>query len=210
MLRSVHVQMTRLALDGLFSERALQVIIRANVGMDAVWNQIGRHELHFDDNAFERSYAYLAGQRACIQPALEAGTPRVAWQAFGRLTHTAQDFYSHSNYVDLWAARHQPGRLPPADQIDPVDRDLMNNPALHSGRIHLPLEILSYVPVVGAWMVKSAPSDSHARMHRDSAARGPLFEYAFQAAVRRTRQEYDELTHALPAPLLAQFRELPG
>lgn len=210
MLQAVHVQMMHLALDGLFSARAVGVMIRANLGVDALWNQLGRHELHFDANAFEASYAYLGRQRALIRSALEAGKPELAWQAFGRLTHTAQDFYSHSNYVDLWMVTHPPGRLPPAPQIEALDEAVIRSPALRSGKINLPLEALCYVPLVGPWVRRLAPHDSHAHMNLDSSARGPMFDYAFHAAVKRTRAEYEAATRALPAELLLRFRDLPS
>lgn len=210
MLPGVHVQMMRRALDGLISARALRVMIRANVLVDAIWNQLGRHELHFDDNSFEKAYACMAEERARIQPALESGKPEAAWQAFGRLTHTAQDFYSHSNYVDLWIARHPEGRVPAAAQIDPLDEVLIASPALHSGRPYLPLGFLSFIPIVGRWVDPLLPRDAHAHMHLDSAARGPMFEYAFEAAVKRTRLEYDRLARSLPAPLFDRFRDLPA
>ncbi|MFH1185754.1 MAG: hypothetical protein V1755_12070 [Chloroflexota bacterium] len=208
MLRPVHAEMMHRALDGFFSARALKAIIVANVQVDTVWNQLGRHELHFDDNAFEKAHAYLADQRRRIESALEAGKPEGAWQAFGRLTHAAQDFYAHTNYVDLWVACQPEGLAPPASQIDPLDEDLVGSPALRSGKAYLPLGLLSFVPVIGPWADRLLPPDSHAHMHLDSAARGPMFEYAFQAAVKRTRLEYDLLTKTLTAPLLVRFRDL--
>jgi len=210
MLQSVHAKVMRLALDGVFSTRALKIMIQANVRVDAVWNQLGRHELHFDDNAFEKSYAYLAEQRGRIQPALEAGLPERAWQAFGRLTHTAQDFYSHSNYMDLWLACQPPGMVPAAGEIDPLDESLVNSPALRSGKPYLPLGLLRFIPIAGQWLDPLLPRDSHAHMHLDSAGRGPMFEYAFQAAVKRTRAEYDALKRALAPALLIRFRDLPA
>jgi hypothetical protein len=200
--------MTRRALSELFSARALRVMITANVWVDAPWNQFGRPGLHFDDNAFEQSYAFLDDQRSRIRPALEAGKTAAAWHAFGRLTHTAQDFYSHSNYVDLWVACQPEGMAPPAAQIDPLDSDLVNSPALRSGKPYLPLGLLSFLPVVGPLADRFLPLDSHAHMHLDSAARGPMFEYAFEAAVKRTRREYDLLAGMLPAPLVEDFRDL--
>jgi hypothetical protein len=197
------------ALDGLCSVRALGVMIRGNVMVDAVWNQFGRHELHFDDNAFEAAYAYMAEEQARVQTALEAGKTAGAWRAFGRLTHTAQDFYSHSNYVDLWIACHPDGRVPAPAQIDPFDEDLINSPALRSGRPYMPLGLLSFIPIVGRWFTPLLPRDSHAHMNLDSAARGPMFEYAFQAAVKRTRLEYDRVARSLSTPLLDRFRDLP-
>jgi hypothetical protein len=208
MLQGVHVEMMNAALDGLVSTHALKLMIKANVGVDAIWNQLGRHELHFDDNAFEESYRYMDEQRKLIRPALEAGEPEDAWSAFGRLTHTAQDFYSHSNYVDLWMAGHPPGGTPPAAAIEPLDGALLNSPALRSGRINLPLELLAYLPVIGSWIERIAPHDSHASMHLDSAARGPKFEYAFEAAVKRTRREFDEQAQTLPGSLWVQFCDL--
>jgi hypothetical protein len=208
MLPSVHAAILRRALEGLFTRQALNSIIASNSRMDAPWNQLGHDELHFDNNAFDRSNAYIAGQRALIRPALEAGRPRHAWQAFGRLTHTAQDFYSHSNYVVLWLARNPNGKLPGATEIDPLDAGIMKSPALHSGRPHMPLGALSFVPGISKWVERLLPPDSHAHMNLDSAARGPAFEYAFQAAIKRTLNEYVLLTNALSEPLVTQFRGL--
>lgn len=210
MLQAVHVEMMHAALDELVSTRALKLMIKANVGVDAIWNQVGHHELHFDDNAFEKSYRYMDAQRNLIRPALEAGEPEEAWRAFGRLTHTAQDFYSHSNYIDLWLAAQHPGSTQPAAAIEALDEALLNSPALRSGSINLPLEVLAYLPVVGSWIERIAPPDSHAGMHLDSAARGPRFEYAFQAAVKRTRWEFDQRVQTLPAALRARFCDLPA
>lgn len=208
MLVAVHADMMRRALEGCVSARALRRMIRANVQVDAIWNQLGRHELHFDDSAFGKAYAYLAKQRSRIQPALEAGNYAAAWDAFGRLTHTAQDFYSHTNYVDLWVACQPDGMAPPASQIDPLDDTLVNSPALRSGKAYLPLGLLSFVPIIGPWVDRLLPADSHARMHLDSAARGPMFEYAFQAGVKRTRLEFEGVRHALPGGLMARFSDL--
>jgi hypothetical protein len=205
MLVAVHVEMMRQALESLVSIRALRRMIDANVAVDAIWNQLGRHELHFDDNAFDKAYAYLSEQQGRIRPALEAGKAESAWDAFGRLSHTAQDFYSHTNYVDLWVACQPDGMVPPASQIDPLDEILVNSAALRSGKPYLPLGLLSFVPVLGGWIDPLMPADSHARMHLDSAARGPMFEYAFQAGIKRTRLEFRELDRLLPPGLMQRF-----
>ena len=210
MLVTVHVQMMHLALDRFVSARALKRMIRANAAVDALWNQLGRHKLHFDDNAFDGAFAYVAEQRGRIRPALESGRSEIAWDAFGRLTHTAQDFYSHTNYVDLWTSCQPDGMVPPASQIDPLDETLVNSPALRSGKPYLPLGLLSFTPLMGRWFDSLMPPDSHARMHLDSAARGPMFEYAFQAAVKRTRHEYELVKRSLPRDLMDSFADLSG
>ncbi len=208
MLKPVHVQMTRRALDGKLSARALAVVVDANVRVDALWNLIGHAEYHFDDNAFERSRAYMEQQRALIRPALERGEPRPAWEAFGRLTHTAQDFYSHSNYVDLWLACQPNGMEPAANEIDPLDDSLIENPSLRSGKMYFPLGFLSFVPGLKKLVVPRMPRDSHAWMHLDSAERGPMFEYAFHAAVKRTRLELEKTERNLPPELRRAFEDL--
>ena len=206
MLPRVHAEITRRALGALFSTHALGSIVAANLQLDAPWNQLGHDELHFDNNAFDRSDTYIAEQRALIRPALESRQPRRAWQAFGRLTHTAQDYYSHSNYVALWLAGQGDGKAPAPIEIDPLDAGIMESPALHSGRPHMPFGVLSFVPGVGKWAERRLPPDSHARMNLDSAARGPGFEYAFHAAVKRTLHEYGVLATSVSAALMLQFR----
>jgi len=208
MLPSVHADILRRALEELFTRQALHSIIASNLRMDAPWNQLGRDELHFDNNAFDRSDRYIAEQRTLIRPALEGRRPMRAWQAFGRLTHTAQDYYSHSNYVRLWLAAQGDGTLPAPSEINPLDAGIMESPALHSGRPHMPFGVLSFVPGIGKWADRMLPPDSHARMNLDSAGRGPGFEYAYHAAVKRTLHEYELLRTSLSAALVLQFRGL--
>ena len=206
MLEAAHRAVLRRALNGNFSPEALRLIIAANLGVDAVWNQFGRHELHFDDNAFDAANAYIADQRALIRPALLRDRPQVAWRAFGRLTHTAQDFYSHSNYVSLWLDRYGNAPLTSPDQIDFADPKIMESPSLRSGRPYLPWGMLSFIPGVGRIVDSFMPADSHARMNLDSEARGPDFQYAYHAAVKRTRHEYELAVDDLSDPLLGRFR----
>ena len=209
MLRRNHAEMLRRAVGLEFSPRALDEIIAASVKQDAFWTgQIGHDEYHFDNNAFEKSRAFIEDQRALIAPALENGDARTAWQAFGRLTHTAQDFYSHSNYVDLWLSFQPDGLKPDSSEIDPMDDVLIEGSTLRSGKIYYPLEALTFVPLLKKLVVPLLPRDSHAWMNLDSPARGPLFEYALQAAIKRTRYEFEVTTRNFSPGLLALFRDL--
>jgi hypothetical protein len=207
MLKAIHARITRQALAESLGPRALEGIVAANVGQDALSGQLGHDEFHFDNNAFERSRAYLAEQRGLIRPALEAGNGPLAWEAFGRLTHTVQDFYAHSNYVDLWLSCQAKGMRPSPGEIDPLDPDLMDSPALRSGRLYYPLEALSFLPGVKKLVIPMLPRDSHAWMNLDSPERGPLFEYAFQAALKRTRQEFEKAVRGLAIELQAIFTD---
>ncbi len=197
MLKPVHEKMLRTAVGDKFSPRALRAIIDANVRVDSLLNLVRHDEYHFDNNAFDASRAFMDGQRARIRPALERGDAPAAWQAFGRLTHTAQDFYSHSNYVDLWLAIQPNGMVPGPREIDPLDDALVENPSLRSGKMYFPLGFLSFVPGIKKLVIPRMPRDSHAWMHLDSEDRGPLFEYAFHAAVKRTKFEFQAVMKGL-------------
>ncbi len=207
MLKRVHVRMMQQAVADQFSTRALAVILRANLDMDSIPNLIGHDEYHFDDNGFEQARAFIEDQRSRIRPALERRDTPAAWEAFGRLTHTAQDFYSHSNYVDLWLACQPNGMVPAASEIDPLDDALVDNPSLRSGQVYFPWGFLSFVPGINKLVMPLLPPDSHAWMNLDSEARGPMFEDAFHAAVKRTRIEFDTVMKSLPGELQQVFTD---
>ena len=182
------------ALADCFSARALAAISKANVNQDRLSGLFGHDEFHFDNNAFERSYAYIEGQRALIVSSLKANQAASAWAAFGRLTHTAHDFYAHSNYITLWLSRLN-GETPPAlHEVDPVDLTLLNSPDLRSGKVYYPFEILYYIRPLRQFALSHIPRDSHAWMNLDSPEQGFKFDYAMQAAIKRTKIEFDKTT----------------
>jgi len=205
MLSAIHAQITRQALDGQISPRALKVIVHSNLHQDNLRGQIGHDEYHFDNNAFEKSLAYMDEQRTLCISSLKERKPQSAWAAFGRLTHAAQDFYAHSNYVTLWLSRHNDATPPSPLEIDPVDAGLVNSPNLRSGKTYYPQEALYFVPGLRKLALSILPTDSHAHMNLDSEVCGPHFPYAFAAAVKRTRLEFDRLKDLLPPDSLTLF-----
>jgi hypothetical protein len=100
--KTYHEKITKEAMANLVGNRALEVVVTANIGQDALRFQIGHDHFHYDSNAFARGDAYVESQHALIKSALSQDEPQAAWQAFGRLSHAAQDFYAHSNYVALF------------------------------------------------------------------------------------------------------------
>lgn len=208
MLKPVHAEITRNALRGIFSDRALESIIAANLGQDRLFALIGHDEYHFDSNAFDESHAYLEEQRDLTISSLKSHNVPSAWSAFGRLIHTAQDFYAHSNYIDLWLSRQNDGTLPTPMDVDPLDEDLIHTHALHSGRIYLLLEVLYLIRPFRSIALLLSPRDSHAWMNLDSAEQGPNFKYAFQAAVKRTKIEINKTVPNLSQDLLKLFTDM--
>lgn len=199
--------MTREALGAHFSPRALEVIIAANRKQDALSGQIGHDEYHFDNNAIEKGLRYINEQRGFVIASLLSPGILSAWIAFGRLTHTAQDFYSHTNYISLWLDQFN-GAPPAPPEVDPLQKDLVNSPRLHSGRIYLPLDALYFVPFLRNFALKFLPEDSHGKMNLDSPAQGEKFDYARSAAVKRTLHELDLLKKILTPEMYSRFTDL--
>lgn len=199
--------MTREALGAHFSPRALEVIIAANRKQDALSGQIGHDEYHFDNNAIEKGLRYINEQRGFVIASLLSPGILSAWIAFGRLTHTAQDFYSHTNYISLWLDQFN-GAPPAPPEVDPLQKDLVNSPRLHSGRIYLPLDALYFVPFLRNFALKFLPEDSHGKMNLDSPAQGEKFDYARSAAVKRTLHELDLLKKLLTPEMYSRFTDL--
>jgi hypothetical protein len=193
-----------LAFGDVFSSRALEKMIEANVKQDRLLGLIGHEEYHFDNNAFEKSYAYIEEQRALTVSGLMANDAPSAWAAFGRLTHTAQDFYAHSNYIDLWLSYQPDGAIPTPSDVDPLDPDLINSPALRSGKVYF-LEALTLIPPLKPLVMPLLPRDAHAWMNLDAPERGSNFKYSFQATVKRTVVEFERTTENLPKDLLGLF-----
>ncbi|MCA2000256.1 MAG: hypothetical protein LDL51_00160 [Chloroflexi bacterium] len=207
MLIPVHDEMTREALGSRFSPRALEVILAANRKQDSPRNQIGHDEIHFDNNAIEAGKRYIIEQRGYVIASLLSPGVLAAWVAFGRLTHTAQDFYSHTNYVSLWLAQFD-GTPPPPSEIDPVQKSLLQSPNLHSGKIHFPLDALYFIPFLRSFALSLLPDNSHGKMNLDSPAQGEKFAYARAAAVKRTVYEFELLKKILTPEMFAKFTDL--
>jgi hypothetical protein len=205
MLPRIHADITRQALGEHFSPAALEKIISANLAQDRLAGQIGHDEFHFDNNAFEKSYAYIEEQRALTIFALRAKEGNAAWSAFGRLVHTAQDFYAHSNYIDLWLSCQPAGAIPTIAEINPLDEDLVQSQMLRSGKLYYPLEALSFVKIIKPLILPLLPRDSHAWMNLDEPGRGPNFTFAFHAAIKRTRIEFEKTVTRLSQEMLTTF-----
>jgi len=188
-----HRQVLRRAIGGRVSARALAAITAANLDQDSLRGLL-HPEYHFDNSLFAQSLTYIEGRRAA---AVSAPAAAAAWEAFGRLSHGAQDFYSHSNYVPLWLEPFSPENWPAPPMIDGLNRDILNHPRLFTGRIYLPLEALCLFPRLRPLVKRLLPRDSHAWVNLDGPATGPLFPYSLEAAVQRTAAELDTTLAAI-------------
>jgi hypothetical protein len=193
-----HVQITRQALAGRFGEATMQAIVRANLRQDRLATLVGHPEIHFDDSAFAEGEAYIAGQRRrAVEALVERDDRPAALAAFGRLLHGRQDFYAHSNWVQLWVDNHGGIARCAPDQVE-ICVDPLIVPQLISGVGSVRDFILVRLPLLGGWAMRHlVPPDSHEAMNLDHPGRGPLFPYAMAAAVKHTRLELDLLLSLL-------------
>ncbi len=208
MLRLYHKRATQLALDGHFSASALAEIIDANLAQDDFSNQLGAtSHYHFDNNRIAEGEAYVEEQRLLIlQGPSEGHNPRVQRRAFGRLCHAVQDFYSHTNYVDLWLTTHGGTFANYPEEIDPLDNAILINERLCSGSFIPWREPLYQIPFFGSLLRRLyCPADSHEAMHLDSPQRNPYFDYAFAASVKRTQEEFFRIASELSDDALQRF-----
>ena len=127
-----------------------------------------------------------------------------ARQALGRLTHSWQDFYSHSNYVRLWVSTH--AGLPPQD-IEVNHPLLIHHPDLHSGKNYGLIEFLALIPFLSPLIKPLMPEDSHAAMNLDGPETGELFFYAYQAALEQTRIVMAQLQQKMGLMGLSQSKK---
>ena len=214
MLARYHRQILNTVLGNEVNPQAFRVILDANLGQDGLRGQLGHPEFHYDECAFFAGNRFVESQRQIIMETLNnrmvssaSFNPAPAWRAFGRLTHAVQDFYAHSNYVQLWLDQRKPnqdGAIP--EGIEPLVPQLMSNPDLRSGRTYYPLEFLTFIPFLAPMVTSWLPHDAHAWMNLDSPARGPLFAFALAAAQKRTSFEYQTICTGLSPKSLQCFK----
>jgi len=194
MFTQYHLSITREALSERLSSTALKAILMGNINQDNLSGQVGHPEYHFDDNAFDQGNQYLDQLRTdTLRVIRQRGDLLPAWKSFGKLTHAGQDFYAHSNYIDLWSEKNgNPGDTLFGEQ-DILLTELLNDPRLISGKSYNPWGLITILPWIGPIFAPLLPADSHARLNKDSPSRNKYFPLAYKAAVYRTIFEYNEL-----------------
>jgi len=205
MLTQYHIEIMHASLGDRFSARAMSVIIQANVNQDRITGQFGHDEFHFDNNAFDKTYAYIEEQRALVVTSLKSGDAYSAWQAFGRFLHSAQDFYAHSNYITLWVSLFDEQALPPPPEVVPINPNLIASPNLRSGKVYFPLDWLYFIKRIRPLILRLIPHDSHAWMNLDTPEQGFKFDYAMHAAIKRTVIEFEKTTEGFSEEMCRLF-----
>ena len=181
---SNHSRITSEANSGILTSEQLAIVIANNVAQDG--HQVDSKR-HFDNCCFAEGAAYIKDEWHKIEVETDPLT-ETALIAFGRLLHTVQDFYAHSNWIEL----HQ--------SDDPIPIWDLNLNTLPSGIVS------------GTWSIgypKNCTSQAphHSQLNKDDpeseegrkvVAIGPnhgktLFTLAYDAAIRASSKQFEQL-----------------
>ena len=187
-----HIEITRDVLNQYFNQDVPKNIIRSNILQDRLKNQFGHDYIHFDSNAFIEGFEYISQQEKSLYQSLSAGDLEQAWKSLGRILHSWQDFYSHSNYVHIWLKKTE---NPDPQKINHADPEIMRSPVLQSGKNYGIIEFIALIPGVSLFVKPFMPPDSHAKMNLDSPKSGSAFKYAYSAAKKRTDDVIGQVLH---------------
>jgi hypothetical protein len=103
----VHARITRDALRENLSEASIKAIVQANLAQDAAGSEdAAEKRRHFDGSTMAAAVAFINREKnKALNLAAEADSDPEsradALRHFGVMLHTVQDFYLHSNYVEL-------------------------------------------------------------------------------------------------------------
>lgn len=201
MLSRYHIEITKRSLGAFFTFSSLRDITHANVAQDSIASLFGvEARRHVCDCTVGESLAYIAEEHALIvELSQQPGTESKQRAALGRLLHTAQDFYAHTNYVAIWAATQGQDVLQKGlDALgvdglgtNAIDPTLFSHPALQIAEWVSWREPLYYIPGLGALLRRFwLPTSSHEAINLDSPKQGVYFYLAMAIARQRTLKEY--------------------
>ena len=204
-----HTLITIDALGDNFSENALNEIIKANVNQDSIIGQVFHNEYHYDNDKVSLSNQYLKDQKLVWLQAINRSSIKSARKAFGRLIHTAQDFYAHSNYAKLFSTF-----LPNSDFYgsypDCLCPGILNAKDLRSHKVYFPIDYLSIFPFFAKKLRNHAPSDSHLQMNLDTPFSGALFGLVYRLAIIRTLTEFNSIAQGIDNANITNFNRFLG
>ena len=177
-----HVALTKQACpDDPIIRDNLDTIIAANVATDL--DQFDS-TLHFDNCVFALGATRIANLTQLIKSPYELNK----YAYFGTMIHTVQDFYSHSNWVELH------------ENVSPI-------PVWDVNTSSLPPKIVSGTFLLDWPKLCASGAPTHTKLNKDGptseegqkvVGSGPnkgqsLFNLAFAAALQATRAQYDML-----------------
>ncbi|MBI4532766.1 MAG: hypothetical protein HY711_02370 [Candidatus Melainabacteria bacterium] len=184
---AVHEQITRDALAGTISDANLAVVIKAIISQDIAGSEdASESRRHFSDDHFSACLAYIDREKKkALNYACDADTDpdnrARALKHFGLMLHTAQDFYSKTNYVEL--------QLEDARKIaDPFNIELVDWAKIPDGYVGP----VSRTRLAVANQVMDLNKDNaHTPQGKKAVAGTTYFVIAKDLAVRETQRQWN-------------------
>ncbi len=174
-----------------FTPQDIATIVNANLDQDK-WDEGQPHpEYHFDNNKLLAGKVYVDSQYALIRA---TSNPQEALEAFGKILHAQQDFYAHTNFVELYRDYfHQHSGHYPLPREIPLYQDALKNPQL---RTILQTQLKSGEFSRAEFILKDLfhlnhDPNSHEMMNKDGPGR-PLYPEAKDLAERQTGKEIEK------------------
>ncbi|XP_030643687.1 von Willebrand factor A domain-containing protein 7-like [Chanos chanos] len=96
---------------------AIDEITHGNTNVDP---QHASMEYHFDDESFLQGQNLITAGVTSVKASLRQGNFQVARQHLGEVLHTLQDFYSHSNWIELGNIEPYSNLIRPGSLIDNI------------------------------------------------------------------------------------------
>lgn len=184
-----HIDLVSQACDGHFVTSAIAKISQGNLLQDA--NQF-TSKLHFDNCTFAQGSAYYAERWTIIK---SAGDSITALLTFGQVLHSVQDFYAHSNWVELHV-NHSPIPL-----WDLNEATLPNGIVSGTWSIGYPKKCGNGAPSHEILNKDNPDTESGSIIvHAGPNAGSSLFQLAYASALAHSQMEvrrFEEVIHAL-------------
>lgn len=196
----LHRSITARALLPLgFSIKAMDQVADGNIYIDI--HEGSNTATHVDSESFEAASALIRLRLSLTAMAVIDGDMKKARETFGYITHTVQDFYAHTNYVE-----YMPGK--------PIDLLHLTNP---SSDVTCSANNVINGLTSGYYPDSSTPARkcSHSTLNKDSGNFTPAGAKAFKYAEIATAQIYKTLEQEVISmsadqqraiALLARFR----
>uniref|UniRef100_A0A8C2HZ49 von Willebrand factor A domain-containing protein 7-like n=1 Tax=Cyprinus carpio TaxID=7962 RepID=A0A8C2HZ49_CYPCA len=102
-------------------EQAINTVCDSNAGIDK--HHMSDAEYHFDDESFSKGWNLIKDGVAAVKTAAEEKNYETARERLGEIMHTIQDFYSHSNWIELGNLFPYSNLIRPDRQIDNIAGD---------------------------------------------------------------------------------------
>jgi hypothetical protein len=181
----LHAEITEEGLRGTVAQPNLKLIVDANEAQDRKDGEGARdHRRHFASKNVDSALAYIDREKkSALNFAAEADTAEEsragALRHFGMVLHTAQDFYSQSNYVELQ----------------------LQEPRFRADPLLIPLVDWSRVPAGYAGLIANAADsmDSAQNFNKDNpsseqgkklAGKTSYYNIARELAIRETQRQW--------------------